>query len=39
MFANGFTAELLVELVHAGVATARAERNGRAPLGARESSG
>jgi len=26
MFANGFTAELLVELVRAGLASARAER-------------
>jgi hypothetical protein len=39
MFANGFTAELLVEPVRAGVATAKAERNGRAPCGVRESSG
>ena len=40
MFANGFTAELLlVELVRAGVATAKAERNDRAPCGVRESSG
>ena len=37
MFANGFTAELLVELVRAGVATAKAERNSRAPCGVRES--
>ena len=39
MFANGFTAELLVEPVRAGVATAKAERNDRAPCGVRESSG
>jgi hypothetical protein len=26
MFANGFTAELLLELVHAGLASAHAER-------------
>jgi len=26
MFANGFTAELLIELVRAGLASARAER-------------